>query len=133
MRHQPHISAAFRGKQESLCLKLYRQDALQDQCGSCHYCYTPLTPRTATADHKLPRSKGGRNTRENIAASCRDCNGAKGDMTEGRFFAVLKKPPTADMPFPIMLAWMRRKVNLQMKRSCRRMDRLFDLAKPAAE
>ncbi|MEZ0169903.1 HNH endonuclease [Microvirga sp. TS319] len=107
-------------------IKVCRQNALHRQGGLCHYCDTPLTSETVTADHKHPRAKGGRHTSMNIAAACSDCNNAKGNMTEGQFFKAVKKPPSATTPFPIMLAWMRRKLNTQTKRSSRRLDKQFN-------
>ena len=32
-----------------------------------------------TADHIIPRSRGGRTTLENLLASCGNCNSARGD------------------------------------------------------
>jgi len=35
--------------------------------------------RDLTVDHIVPRSRGGSDTRENLAVLCRSCNGAKRD------------------------------------------------------
>lgn len=51
----------------------------------CHYCGRKLNPDTVTADHVIPKSKGGTNWIGNVVASCRKCNGLKDDMDEDEF------------------------------------------------
>jgi 5-methylcytosine-specific restriction endonuclease McrA len=43
----------------------------------CAYC----ARSAATIDHVLPRSRGGRDTWENLVACCLRCNNTKGDHT----------------------------------------------------
>jgi 5-methylcytosine-specific restriction endonuclease McrA len=38
-----------------------------------------------TQDHKHPKSRGGRNTIDNLQTMCQPCNSAKGDMTHHEF------------------------------------------------
>jgi 5-methylcytosine-specific restriction endonuclease McrA len=45
----------------------------------CQYCDTHLTEKTATMDHVLPISKGGKTTFLNIVAACPMCNSSKGN------------------------------------------------------
>jgi len=123
MKHL-HLDKAF--------MKATRSEALIAQNGCCHYCCAPLCQLTVTADHKLPRSRGGKDARSNIAAACFDCNQTKGRMTEGQFFSAIKKPPSPDMPFHLMRVWMRRKVFLQTHRSCAKLDKLF-LSQPLSD
>src|SRR5439155_8376926 len=49
----------------------------------CEYCLTPagLAPAPYSAEHILPRSKGGAHIRENLAFSCQGCNGHKAAKT----------------------------------------------------
>lgn len=47
----------------------------------CHYCERTLTSQQKTADHVLPRSRGGRHVRENIVIACRSCNCSKSART----------------------------------------------------
>ena len=51
--------------------------------GRCHYCSLPLnwygnlaTPPEdqATLDHKIPRSRGGGHTQDNLVLACLPCN-----------------------------------------------------------
>jgi 5-methylcytosine-specific restriction endonuclease McrA len=48
---------------------------------SCQYCGISVTEHTATLDHVIPLSKGGRGTWDNLATACRACNGKKSDKT----------------------------------------------------
>jgi 5-methylcytosine-specific restriction endonuclease McrA len=52
----------------------------------CQYCNQEAT----TVDHVIPRRLGGLDSDDNLVASCRRCNLAKG----GRFFARPATPPT---------------------------------------
>ena len=55
----------------------------------CHYCDVKLYEQEGpTVDHKVPKSRGGRNTLENLVACCRWCNCAKGDMPYELFVAI---------------------------------------------
>ena len=44
---------------------------------TCQYCGKHY--RELTLDHVIPRSRGGQSTWENLVASCRACNGRKGN------------------------------------------------------
>lgn len=54
---------------------------------TCQYCGSDA-PETLTLDHVLPRSRRGKNTWENLVASCYACNCRKGNRT----------PEEAEMP-----------------------------------
>ncbi|MBC3763081.1 HNH endonuclease [Quadrisphaera oryzae] len=54
-----------------------RRGVLRRDGHRCAYCSRPAT----TVDHVLPRSRGGRDTWENLVACCLRCNGVKGDRT----------------------------------------------------
>ncbi len=47
--------------------------------GRCFYCGKRLTWKTKTADHVIPKSKGGPGRTWNLVLSCHPCNQAKGD------------------------------------------------------
>lgn len=51
-----------------------RQAVLERDQGICHYCQGIAT----TADHIIPKSKGGEDRMDNLVASCRPCNARKG-------------------------------------------------------
>lgn len=104
-------------KFESHVLSAHKREALAEQGGVCRYCLAPLTHRTATADHKLARSRGGTNERRNIVAACEPCNKAKGSMAVLSFTKCIKNPLGASLA--IHLAWSRRRVWLATYRACR--------------
>src|ERR1041384_7101246 len=45
----------------------------------CEYCVSPagLAPSPFSAEHVIPRSKGGGHSAQNLAFSCQGCNGHK--------------------------------------------------------
>ena len=72
-RRERHGTTAQRGYghrwQQLSALAIRRQPF----CGNCG------TDRDLTADHVIPRSKGGRNTLDNVRVLCRKCNASKKD------------------------------------------------------
>ena len=57
----------------------------------CFYCSTTLTKagtlsnKSATLDHKIPLSNGGKNDIHNLVLACRRCNQLKGRKTAGTY------------------------------------------------
>mgnify|MGYP001607193856 CR=1 FL=1 len=47
---------------------------------SCVYCGAGGGQITLEVDHIVPHSRGGLDTEDNLATSCRTCNGGKRDM-----------------------------------------------------
>ena len=47
----------------------------------CYYCGQKVTKNTATLDHKIPISKGGDNSKDNLVACCFECNSIKSGKT----------------------------------------------------
>jgi 5-methylcytosine-specific restriction endonuclease McrA len=45
----------------------------------CQYCGDDVSKRTATLDHVLPISHGGKTTYENCTTACGKCNSSKGN------------------------------------------------------
>ena len=45
----------------------------------CQYCGDDVSKKTATLDHVLPTSHGGKTTFENTVCACADCNARKGN------------------------------------------------------
>lgn len=49
--------------------------------GICHYC-GEITPKaSATMDHIVPISHGGRSSKGNVVLACKPCNSAKKDRS----------------------------------------------------
>lgn len=46
---------------------------------TCQYCEKAVTKNTATLDHVMPVSLGGKSNFENCVCSCSTCNGLKGN------------------------------------------------------
>ena len=63
-----------------------RQRILRRDQFICFYCGQEAT----TVDHVIPRRLNGNDADDNLVASCRRCNLAKG----GRFFVSKRTPPT---------------------------------------
>ena len=45
--------------------------------GICHYCGNKFPPRALTMDHIVPIARGGKSTKGNVAAVCKECNNKK--------------------------------------------------------
>ena len=56
----------------------------------CQYCGSKSH---LTVDHVIPRSKGGKNTWENLVACCETCNVKKGDLDLSQLDMKLKNTP----------------------------------------
>lgn len=54
----------------------------------CRYCSVQLDEKSLGVDHATPLSRGGTSEIENLVVCCRDCNAAKGVMTEAEFLAL---------------------------------------------
>lgn len=70
------VDAENRARRESL------RDRVHDKTpGVCWYCGDPVSHKTKTMDHVIPRAKGGQDTYENLVPCCKDCNRIKGDRS----------------------------------------------------
>lgn len=56
-----------------------------DKTFTCFYCGRSTPDKDHEFDHKIPRSRGGRDILANLVDSCRTCNRAKSDMTAQEF------------------------------------------------
>ncbi|MDQ1295067.1 MAG: hypothetical protein QG608_2952 [Actinomycetota bacterium] len=63
--------------QRSGAVPVSRRGVLRRDNHRCAYCGSHAT----TIDHVLPRSRGGRDTWENLVACCVTCNNTKGNRT----------------------------------------------------
>lgn len=61
----------------------------------CPYCGITMhrdagwnSPQAPSRDHKIPLSRGGPDTRENMIVCCRGCNEDKGSLTPEEYIAV---------------------------------------------
>lgn len=61
----------------------------------CEYCERrvfldvhPTTPSFATADHRIPLARGGKDSATNVAVVCAECNQDKGPLTLAEYLAL---------------------------------------------
>lgn len=73
-----------------LRVRVNRQRILKRDNHSCVYCGSK---RDLTIDHLIPKSKGGKNTWDNLVTCCISCNSKKGDkMLYETNMKLIKKP-----------------------------------------
>lgn len=67
----------------------------------CLYCGVGLSSSTATMDHVMPKSRGGKTNYENCATSCKKCNSKKDNKTPSeadmKLRYNLRKPNMSDV------------------------------------
>lgn len=81
-------------------LSLSRHNILKRDGYTCQYC--GARGKLLTIDHVIPRSRGGRDTWENLVTACLDCNTRKGDRTPSEAGMPLLRQPRP----PSYLAWI---------------------------
>jgi 5-methylcytosine-specific restriction endonuclease McrA len=67
----------------------------------CVYSGIPLTNKTRSLDHVIPRSKGGENTWENLVACHRDINSKKGDKFNHEIGLKIARPIPSPRILPL--------------------------------
>ena len=60
-------------------VRFSKQNVFLRDSYTCQYCAESVTGRTATLDHVLPVSHGGKSTFENTVCACASCNANKGN------------------------------------------------------
>jgi len=58
-----------------------RKNIFERDKGQCRYCDKGLSYDSSTVDHVTPKSRGGRNSWNNLVLSCAPCNYKKGSRT----------------------------------------------------
>ena len=74
-----HNPAEERAKAQSMRKSGWWQDQIQN--GVCYYCDASVDKSSATMDHVVPISQGGKSTKGNIVVCCKSCNTEKKSMT----------------------------------------------------
>lgn len=64
----------------------------------CYLCGGGFDSSELRIEHKLPRSRGGKDNLENLGLACSPCDGEKGDMTVEEYRAYLERNPPKDIP-----------------------------------
>ena len=78
-RHSPERIAKDKEKTRKKRLKI-RFNVFQQDNFTCQYCGRKPPECILEIDHKYPKSKGGKNKKDNYITSCRECNRGKGDQ-----------------------------------------------------
>lgn len=60
-------------------------DSIRKSNERCYYCGCVVKESKRTVDHKIPFSRGGLTTSENLVMSCEKCNIEKGFLTEEEY------------------------------------------------
>lgn len=84
-------NAAKRGRNGGTTVtRINRSEVFTQNGWICHLCWTPVDrslkaphPKSASLDHILPRSLGGRHTRENVQLAHYGCNSRKRNRIDG--------------------------------------------------
>ena len=70
-----------------------RSNILIRDKNQCQYCTKYFASEHLTLDHVIPKSRGGKNTWENLVAACKKCNQKKGCRTpQEANMNILQKP-----------------------------------------
>lgn len=77
-RDEKHIS---REKKKARDLRKSQWWQQQLQKGICHYCNKQFSSDDLTMDHVLPIVRGGKSSKGNIVACCKQCNNEKKYLT----------------------------------------------------
>lgn len=77
-RDEKHIAREKKKARELRKSQWWQQ---QLQKGSCHYCNKNFAAEDLTMDHVLPIVRGGKSSKGNIVACCKQCNNEKKYLT----------------------------------------------------
>ena len=72
--------------------------------GKCQYCSQPVTIKTGTIDHYIPKCKGGQHVWENVVLACAKCNQKKGPKLPSEFHLKVEKRPKAPTLYDLINA-----------------------------
>lgn len=79
-------------------VKLTRKALYERDRYVCQYCGNKFKSDELNIEHILPKSRGGQNTWENLAAACISCNRKKGNRTPSEAGMKLIKTPRKPKP-----------------------------------
>ena len=88
--HNTRTERKIERKNKGLRNKSLKEKILEKQGNCCHYCGKKLEADEITIDHLLPRSRGGKTDKSNLAICCGKCNSEKSSMTEQEYWKYLE-------------------------------------------
>lgn len=106
--------------QERIWKRVYTLDNWRENNACCVYCGVKIKIKQLTADHVVPRSKGGITEKKNIKAACYECNVVKSSMSVADFMNKITNPSPKDS-IDIHLIHFRWKLEQRLKK----LDQLF--------
>lgn len=74
-------------------VRFSRRNIFERDRNRCQYCGKHFAKADLTMDHVIPRSKGGRDTWENLVLACVRCNVRKGNRTPHQAGMLLLRKP----------------------------------------
>jgi 5-methylcytosine-specific restriction endonuclease McrA len=74
-------------------VRLSRKNIFERDQSTCQYCGKRFSKSDFTIDHVMPRSRGGRDTWENLVLACVKCNVKKGNRTPNEAHMPLLREP----------------------------------------
>lgn len=76
----------------SNAVKRYKFELFRKQDGRCYYCNADLYGITDShLEHKIARSNGGKDEKENLVISCQTCNMSKNNKSIEEWFELNKR------------------------------------------
>jgi len=82
-------------------VKFSRINVLTRDRFTCQYCGKKLDMGTATYDHVVPRSQGGKTVWENVSSACKPCNSRKAGRTPEQAMMKLRSVPVRPKSLPL--------------------------------
>jgi 5-methylcytosine-specific restriction endonuclease McrA len=81
-------------------IPLTKKNVLLRDDYTCQYCARQTEPPSATVDHVIPRSRGGRSTFNNLVCCCSPCNARKRDRLPHEAGMHLQRKPKRPFAIP---------------------------------
>jgi 5-methylcytosine-specific restriction endonuclease McrA len=88
------------GKQKRKTVRYSRDMLFVRDEGACQFCGIELNRKSATVDHIVPRTQGGKTTWLNVALACGPCNHRKAGRTPAEANMPLLRPHLIKAPSP---------------------------------
>ena len=83
-------------------VRFSRRNIFERDKNTCQYCGKRFAKADLTIDHVVPRSKGGRDTWQNLVLACVKCNVRKGNRTPDQAAAPLIRRPVKPSWLPAL-------------------------------